>query len=161
MVQIFTICTVCGEPLSQTAQSFMPELIYGINRSLEKVSVTHSLILKDLSSNLIYTVSVLELSFVLSWISHYIGGSSLFFIWSIVFNNELIFQILSIHCYVYSKVPWIYIILSGSVASKVSFNNWSYTWVAFWDSWNICPLVIPLHVYTWSYGHPGGQFLNF
>ncbi|WJX51363.1 Protein DETOXIFICATION 46, chloroplastic [Trifolium repens] len=36
MVQIFTICTVCGEPLSQTAQSFMPELIYGINRSLEK-----------------------------------------------------------------------------------------------------------------------------
>ncbi|GAU42025.1 hypothetical protein TSUD_90590 [Trifolium subterraneum] len=37
MVQIFTICTVCGEPLSQTAQSFMPELMYGINRSLEKM----------------------------------------------------------------------------------------------------------------------------
>lgn len=46
------ICAVCGEPLSQTAQSFMPELLYGVSRSLEKVSVTvtHSLILKDLSS---------------------------------------------------------------------------------------------------------------
>jgi hypothetical protein len=31
------MCTVMGEPLSQTAQSFMPELIYGVNRSLEKV----------------------------------------------------------------------------------------------------------------------------
>lgn len=28
---------VWGEPLSQTAQSFMPELLYGVNRSLEKV----------------------------------------------------------------------------------------------------------------------------
>lgn len=36
MVQIFCMCTVWGEPLSQTAQSFMPELIYGVNRSLEK-----------------------------------------------------------------------------------------------------------------------------
>ncbi|KEH30463.1 MATE family efflux protein [Medicago truncatula] len=66
MVQIFTLCTVCGEPISQTAQSFMPELMYGVNRSLVKVGVTHSLISKDLSSNLIYTVSVLELSLVLS-----------------------------------------------------------------------------------------------
>ncbi|XP_058776808.1 AP-2 complex subunit mu-like [Vicia villosa] len=37
MIQIFWICTVCGEPLSQTAQSFMPELMYGVNQSLEKV----------------------------------------------------------------------------------------------------------------------------
>jgi len=66
MLQIFTLCTVCGEPISQTAQSFMPELMYGVNRSLVKVGVTHSLISKDLSSNLIYTVSVLELSLVLS-----------------------------------------------------------------------------------------------
>ncbi|XP_030523091.1 protein DETOXIFICATION 46, chloroplastic [Rhodamnia argentea] len=36
MVQTLCMCTVWGEPLSQTAQSFMPELIYGINRSLEK-----------------------------------------------------------------------------------------------------------------------------
>ncbi|XP_030450669.1 protein DETOXIFICATION 46, chloroplastic-like isoform X1 [Syzygium oleosum] len=36
MVQTFCMCTVWGEPLSQTAQSFMPELIYGVNRSLEK-----------------------------------------------------------------------------------------------------------------------------
>lgn len=37
MLQIMGMCTVMGEPLSQTAQSFMPELIYGVNRSLEKV----------------------------------------------------------------------------------------------------------------------------
>ncbi|KAJ7978516.1 Protein DETOXIFICATION [Quillaja saponaria] len=36
MIQIYIICAVCGEPLSQTAQSFMPELMYGINRSLTK-----------------------------------------------------------------------------------------------------------------------------
>lgn len=36
MLQIMGMCTVMGEPLSQTAQSFMPELIYGVNRSLEK-----------------------------------------------------------------------------------------------------------------------------
>ncbi|RDX73228.1 Protein DETOXIFICATION 46, chloroplastic [Mucuna pruriens] len=36
MVQTFCMCTVWGEPLSQTAQSFMPELIYGANRSLSK-----------------------------------------------------------------------------------------------------------------------------
>ncbi|KAE9593357.1 putative multi antimicrobial extrusion protein [Lupinus albus] len=36
MVQTFVMCTVWGEPLSQTAQSFMPELIYGVNRSLSK-----------------------------------------------------------------------------------------------------------------------------
>ncbi|KAF8013501.1 hypothetical protein BT93_I1367 [Corymbia citriodora subsp. variegata] len=36
MVQTFCMCTVWGEPLSQTAQSFMPELIYGVNRNLEK-----------------------------------------------------------------------------------------------------------------------------
>ncbi|KAI9127687.1 hypothetical protein K1719_000680 [Acacia pycnantha] len=39
MVQTFCMCTVWGEPLSQTAQSFMPELISGVNRSLEKARV--------------------------------------------------------------------------------------------------------------------------
>ncbi|KAF5443875.1 hypothetical protein F2P56_036397 [Juglans regia] len=37
MVQTFFMCTVWGEPLSQTAQSFMPELIYGVRRNLEKM----------------------------------------------------------------------------------------------------------------------------
>lgn len=41
MVQIYCMCTVWGEPLSQTAQSFMPELIYGVNRSLSRVSDVH------------------------------------------------------------------------------------------------------------------------
>ncbi|KAF3336150.1 MATE efflux family protein 4 [Carex littledalei] len=36
MINVFCMCTVWGEPLSQTAQSFMPELIHGINRSLSK-----------------------------------------------------------------------------------------------------------------------------
>ncbi|KHG07439.1 MATE efflux family protein 4, chloroplastic [Gossypium arboreum] len=36
LLQTYAMCTVWGEPLSQTAQSFMPELIYGVNRSLPK-----------------------------------------------------------------------------------------------------------------------------
>lgn len=36
LVQIYCMFTVWGEPLSQTAQSFMPELIYGTKRSLSK-----------------------------------------------------------------------------------------------------------------------------
>ncbi|KAM7264218.1 hypothetical protein ACFE04_001901 [Oxalis oulophora] len=36
MVQTFLMCSVWGEPLSQTAQSFMPEFLCGVNRSLEK-----------------------------------------------------------------------------------------------------------------------------
>ncbi|XP_026456911.1 protein DETOXIFICATION 46, chloroplastic-like [Papaver somniferum] len=36
MIQVYCMCTVWGEPLSQTAQSFMPELICGINKSLQK-----------------------------------------------------------------------------------------------------------------------------
>ncbi|GMJ12736.1 EDS5 HOMOLOGUE [Hibiscus trionum] len=36
MLQICGMCTVWGEPLSQTSQSFMPELIYGVNRNLPK-----------------------------------------------------------------------------------------------------------------------------
>lgn len=42
MIQIYMACTVWGEPLCQTAQSFMPELLYGVNRSLTKVNVPHS-----------------------------------------------------------------------------------------------------------------------
>ncbi|CAA7410919.1 unnamed protein product [Spirodela intermedia] len=36
MINVYCMCTVWGEPLSQTAQSFMPELIHGINRNLAK-----------------------------------------------------------------------------------------------------------------------------
>lgn len=36
MIQMYGMCVVWGEPLSQTAQSFMPELLYGVNRSLDK-----------------------------------------------------------------------------------------------------------------------------
>ncbi|GAV62377.1 MatE domain-containing protein [Cephalotus follicularis] len=36
MVQTYSMCSVWGEPLSQTAQSFMPELLYGAKRSLTK-----------------------------------------------------------------------------------------------------------------------------
>ncbi|KAF8113299.1 hypothetical protein N665_0052s0022 [Sinapis alba] len=36
MLQTYNICTILGEPLSQTSQSFMPELLFGINRNLPK-----------------------------------------------------------------------------------------------------------------------------
>ncbi|XVF67792.1 hypothetical protein PTKIN_Ptkin10aG0150400 [Pterospermum kingtungense] len=36
MIQTYSMCTVWGEPLSQAAQSFMPELLYGINKNLPK-----------------------------------------------------------------------------------------------------------------------------
>lgn len=36
MIQMFSMCVVWGEPLSQTAQSFMPEMLYGVDRSLER-----------------------------------------------------------------------------------------------------------------------------
>ncbi|KAL8108678.1 hypothetical protein AgCh_024950 [Apium graveolens] len=36
MIQIFCMCAVWAEPLSQTAQSFMPELIHGTNRNLSR-----------------------------------------------------------------------------------------------------------------------------
>ncbi|XP_045820019.1 protein DETOXIFICATION 46, chloroplastic-like isoform X1 [Trifolium pratense] len=36
MIQIYMACTVWGEPLCQTAQSFMPELMYGVNKNLAK-----------------------------------------------------------------------------------------------------------------------------
>ncbi|KAG6541706.1 hypothetical protein Mapa_016971 [Marchantia paleacea] len=36
MIGVFSLCTVWGEPLAQTAQSFMPALIYGTNRNLKQ-----------------------------------------------------------------------------------------------------------------------------
>ncbi|KAJ0812495.1 hypothetical protein HanPSC8_Chr17g0762641 [Helianthus annuus] len=39
LIQIYSMFIVGGEPLSQTAQSFMPELIYGAKRSLSKSPV--------------------------------------------------------------------------------------------------------------------------
>ena len=44
MIQMYSMCVVWGEPLSQTAQSFMPELMYGVDRSLSKVSDIHFLL---------------------------------------------------------------------------------------------------------------------
>lgn len=37
MIGIYCLCTVWGEPLAQTAQSFMPALIAGAERNLKKV----------------------------------------------------------------------------------------------------------------------------
>ncbi|KAH0452429.1 hypothetical protein IEQ34_019728 [Dendrobium chrysotoxum] len=39
MINVFCMCTVWGEPLSQSAQSFMPELIHGVNRSLFRARI--------------------------------------------------------------------------------------------------------------------------
>lgn len=54
MVQLFMICAVWGEPLSQTAQSFMPELLYGVNRNLLKArTLLKSLVIVGASSGMI------------------------------------------------------------------------------------------------------------
>ncbi|KAL8556186.1 hypothetical protein ACS0TY_003830 [Phlomoides rotata] len=39
MIQVYCMCTVFGEPLSQTAQSFIPEMLYGAKRNLAKVVI--------------------------------------------------------------------------------------------------------------------------
>lgn len=36
MIGVYSMCTVSGEPLAQTAQSFMPDLISGVNRNIRK-----------------------------------------------------------------------------------------------------------------------------
>lgn len=36
LAQIYSMCSVWGEPLSQTAQSFMPEMLFGVDRSIIK-----------------------------------------------------------------------------------------------------------------------------
>ena len=48
---MYGICVVWGEPLSQTAQSFMPELLYGLKPSLEKVSNIQILLLYFMSKS--------------------------------------------------------------------------------------------------------------
>ncbi|CAO2814994.1 unnamed protein product [Amaranthus hypochondriacus] len=54
LLNIYSICSVWGEPLSQTAQSFMPELLYGANRNLVKArSLLKSLLVIGLSSGLL------------------------------------------------------------------------------------------------------------
>lgn len=54
MIQVYCVFTVFGEPLSQTAQSFMPEMIYGANRNLAKArTLLKSLVMIGLLSGLI------------------------------------------------------------------------------------------------------------
>ncbi|KAK3412581.1 hypothetical protein EUGRSUZ_I01314 [Eucalyptus grandis] len=36
MIQIYSMCVIWGGPLSQTAQSFMPEMMFGVTRNLAK-----------------------------------------------------------------------------------------------------------------------------
>ncbi|KAG8368186.1 hypothetical protein BUALT_Bualt15G0018900 [Buddleja alternifolia] len=54
MMQLYGMCSVFGEPLSQTAQSFMPERIYGANRNLAKArTLLKSLVIIGALSGLI------------------------------------------------------------------------------------------------------------
>ncbi|KAI3728865.1 hypothetical protein L6452_17510 [Arctium lappa] len=54
LVQVYCMFAVGGEPLSQTAQSFMPELIYGAKRSLSKARMLlKSLLIIGVSCGLI------------------------------------------------------------------------------------------------------------
>ncbi|XP_024542883.1 protein DETOXIFICATION 46, chloroplastic [Selaginella moellendorffii] len=54
MIGIFTLFSVCGEPLAQTAQSFMPELISGKTRNFEQA--------RTLLKTLLYTGAILGFS---------------------------------------------------------------------------------------------------
>jgi Na+-driven multidrug efflux pump len=46
MIGVYSLCTVTGEPLAQTAQSFMPALIQGSNRNFKQArSLLRSLML--------------------------------------------------------------------------------------------------------------------
>ncbi|KAL7156563.1 hypothetical protein ABFS83_02G018300 [Erythranthe nasuta] len=54
MIQVYCMCSVFGEPLSQTAQSFMPAMIYGANRNLAKArTLLKSLVIIGALSGLI------------------------------------------------------------------------------------------------------------
>ncbi|XP_051138556.1 protein DETOXIFICATION 46, chloroplastic-like [Andrographis paniculata] len=54
MIQVYCMCTVFGEPLSQTSQSFMPELICGVNQNLAKArTLLKSLVIIGAASGLI------------------------------------------------------------------------------------------------------------
>ncbi|CAN1125179.1 Protein DETOXIFICATION 46, chloroplastic [Linum perenne] len=48
VIQVLMMGTVWGEPLCQTAQTFMPELLYGMNQSFERASKTARMLLKSL-----------------------------------------------------------------------------------------------------------------
>ncbi|KMT00356.1 hypothetical protein BVRB_9g216650 [Beta vulgaris subsp. vulgaris] len=63
--QLFHMCAVWGEPLSQTAQSFMPELLYGVNRSLVKArDLLKSLLIIGASVGLVLGVVATSIPFL-------------------------------------------------------------------------------------------------
>ncbi|XP_021738389.1 protein DETOXIFICATION 46, chloroplastic-like [Chenopodium quinoa] len=65
LLNIFGMCSVWGEPLSQTAQSFMPELLYGANRSLVKArSLLKSLLILGASIGLLLGTAATSVPFV-------------------------------------------------------------------------------------------------
>lgn len=65
MLQLFCIFAVWGEPLSQTAQSFMPELLYGVNRNLSKARMLlKSLLVIAVSNGLILGSGGVSISWV-------------------------------------------------------------------------------------------------
>ncbi|KNA16028.1 hypothetical protein SOVF_092890 isoform B [Spinacia oleracea] len=65
LLNIFGMCSVWGEPLSQTAQSFMPELLYGANRSLVKArSLLKSLLIIGVSVGLLLGTAATAVPFL-------------------------------------------------------------------------------------------------
>ena len=58
MINVLCMCTVWGEPLSQTAQSFMPELIYGANQNLTKVPIDYCV--RIYADNKIFTLTGID-----------------------------------------------------------------------------------------------------
>lgn len=50
MIGLFSLCAVCGEPLSQTAQSYIPGFREGKGKNIKQVGPENSLINKKKST---------------------------------------------------------------------------------------------------------------
>ncbi|XP_031494150.1 protein DETOXIFICATION 46, chloroplastic-like [Nymphaea colorata] len=74
MIGVYSMCGVWGEPLSQTAQSFMPELIYGAKRNLEKARM---LLQSLVTIGIIAGCILATIGTVVPWLFPYIFTSDL------------------------------------------------------------------------------------
>lgn len=163
MIQMYGMCVVWGEPLSQTAQSFMPELLNGVNRSLEKVSDVHLLLMLPLlylitccitcyythvtsKKCLVRIYHYEELAFSLLWWIHLITTEYKFLLQFLLLYEILFVEIIL-------KGLWYH---TGSNVTKVIGDYWSYTWINNRDYWNVCSLVVSPNFYTWSECHTRG-----
>lgn len=135
MIGVFCMCTVWGEPLSQTAQSFMPELIYGRNRNLTKVWLVNSylklvhFIFKEASMFLIYVLFFYSHSIVsIYWVTH---TSGIWYIWAIdVIVIFIAFEFVFCHfCVVTLRCIFWRAVINHN--SKGKGSDWTYFYIFY------------------------------